>query len=207
MRTPPPSVQTHSQITRSCGNSGFGVFEEALYWFSRDAMVYSHQQYTGVALTTASLVFILIDGKNRISMHFWFVFLWWISVVNIAPVLTAVYRSTSENCLLVLCPHAWPCLFTKILTVSSWTLGLVTGIPRNPFSSNSLHDNNKISMLLCGTLVFFFCCCCWSSSETPQSFSLCFWSWWTTNQFVRWIAIVPTCLLSQRTQYSYLGQK
>lgn len=154
MRTPPPSVQTHSHITRSRGSSVFGVFEETLYRFSRGAMVCSHQQYTGVALTIASLGFILTDGENRISIHFWFVFLWWISVVTFAHVLTAVYRSTSENCLLVLCPHAWPCLFTKILTVSSWTLGLVTGIPRNLFSSNSLHDNNKISMLLCGTLVF-----------------------------------------------------
>lgn len=111
MRTLPPSVQTHSNITRSRGSSGFGDFEETLYQFSRDAMVYSHQQCTGVALTTASLVFILIDGKNRISMHFWFAFLWWISVVNVAHELTAVYRCTSEKCLLVLCSHAWPCLF------------------------------------------------------------------------------------------------
>lgn len=164
MRTPPPSVQTLSNITRSRGSSVFGVFEETLYWFSRDAMVYSHQQYTGAALTTASLVFILIDGKNRISMYFWFVFLWWISVVNIAHVLTAVYRSTSENCLLVLCPHAWPCLFV-ILTVSSWTLGLVTRIPRN------LSSLNLVCMIITRFLCYFvgllsfFCCCCWSSSN------------------------------------------
>lgn len=163
MRTLPPSVQTYSHITKSRGSSVFGVFEETLYWFSRDAMVYSHQQYTGVALTTASLGFILIDGKNRISMHFWFVFLWWISVVNFAHVVTAVYRSTSENCLLVLCPHAWPCFLPRFwqcpVELWGWWLG-----------SPGTCSPQIVCMIITRFLCYFvgplsFCCCWWWSSS------------------------------------------
>jgi hypothetical protein len=126
----PSRYMLRSVIVGSYGSFSFSFLKNLLTVFHSGCTdLYSHQQCVGVPFslhpyTYSSFIFlmtVILTGVRWNSISFWFVFLWWLGILNIfSCICWSFVLLLTIFCLLHLPIYCWGCWF--FWSLAFWTL-------------------------------------------------------------------------------------